>query len=78
MSGPFFFGVSTVKPSRAAAKVMREAARTHGARFIEADTPEGYRRWFEAPNLGAPFDRDAEAAVYQEISRRIKVVRDEE
>lgn len=64
----YMFGVSRRKPSRKDAKKMERVAERHGCTFVEANLPEGYRRWFAAPNRGAPFDRQTENAVMAELA----------
>ncbi|HWA76288.1 MAG TPA: hypothetical protein VG937_28310 [Polyangiaceae bacterium] len=75
MSNSFIFGVhrgSGAKLKPALRKIYDRAAKKHGAQLIEATLPGvGYQRWFTAPNLGAPFDRAIERAVYSEIEAEI-------
>lgn len=72
----FIFGVHRGPKAKLSARARRayeRAARANGARFIEAILPGiGYQRWFTAPNLGHPFDRATERAVYGEIDRSLR------
>lgn len=61
----YMFGVSTVRPTRAAAKKMNRVAEAEGAYLVEVTLPgEGYKRWFAGPNRGFPFDNALSNAVY--------------
>ena len=62
---PFLFGVSRRKLTPSATRVVARVAQSLGVDFIESHDAKGngYRRYFEAPNRGAPFDRELELAV---------------
>lgn len=64
------FGVSRVRPTRAAAKRMQAVADKHGADLVEVTLPgTGYQRWFEGPNRGFPFDKAMSDAVWADLER---------
>lgn len=62
------FGFSASKPLRKHARVERRVAKLHDARFIEADMPEGYRRWFATRNWGHPHDQATAYRVYRDLA----------
>lgn len=63
------FGSGRGKVSSAKAKKINRIARKHGYHFVAADMPEGPRFWFSGPNYGAPFDRAAETAIWDDLKR---------
>lgn len=66
----YMFGVSRVRPTRAAVRKMEKIAKEHDACLIEVDLPgTGYQRWFCAPNLGFPFDRATSDGVRADMER---------
>jgi hypothetical protein len=72
MRAPYMFGVHRTKLSERAREVYKRAAEKHGCTFIDGTFPGmGYQRWFEAPNRGAPFDRDIERAVFATIAAEL-------
>lgn len=62
----YHFGVGTGKVSEAQGKKLDKVARKHGATFTWAQMPEGWKFWFSARNLGAPFDDAVREAVLRE------------
>lgn len=61
------FGVSKGRIRASVGHRIDRAAKRHGAEFIWANMPDGPRAWFTCPNLGAPFDRQTERAVWAEL-----------
>jgi hypothetical protein len=71
----YLFGVHRGEAARLkprVRKVFERVARKHGVTLVEAILPgTGYQRWFAGPNLGAPFDRALERAVYADITAEL-------
>lgn len=66
------FGVSAVRPSRAAAKQMDRIAKRHGAYLVEATIPgTGYQRWFCCRNMGEPFNSRIAKDVLADIAAAV-------
>lgn len=64
MSFCFLLGAGHL-PQRA-----NKIARRHGAVLVNYTEPRGEKRhWFEAPNLGAPFDGATARAVADDLER---------
>lgn len=64
------YGVSRVRPTRAAAKRMQSIAARHESDLVEATLPgTGYQRWFTGPNMGHPFDAAMSRAVADDLRR---------
>ena len=67
-SGEHHFGVGRVRPSNRDARAIDAIAREHGAKFVQAQLPDGYRHWFVAPNMGEPFDSGTARSVLSAIA----------
>jgi len=66
----YFFGCGFGRIADKTAKRIDKIAREHGACFIATKIPgDGWRYWFAAPNLGAPFDQQTAAAVWVDLER---------
>lgn len=65
--GEFFFGTGRRPIKAREVKRIDKIAQAHGACFVCARLPEGWRSWFAAPNRGAPFDGQTEAAVWRAL-----------
>lgn len=73
----FFFGSSTTRVTRAAARKIASIARAEGAELVEVNVKPGqapginggrYQRWFTGPNQGNPFDQQLAARVSARIA----------
>lgn len=65
----FIFGQSNDKPPRWLAKILERVAKRHGATLVEAELPEGYRRWFTTTGYGHPFDAATAIAVARDLEK---------
>jgi len=63
----YMFGVSTRRPSRRAARKMQLIAQRHDADLIEADMPDGYRRWYQTRDYGWGSNQATERAVRADL-----------
>lgn len=63
----YLFGVRNGRLAPSEVQRRERIAQRHGAEFIHARLPEGWRSWFTAPNRGEPFDGDIRKAVEAEV-----------
>lgn len=62
------FGIGHDAPTQTNATKIGRIARTHGFGFVQTTMPgTGYQHWFAGPNRGAPFDGDAERAIWADL-----------
>lgn len=64
----YMFGVSTKRPTKHVAKIMERVAKENGAYLVEAQLPDGYKRWYCLPrSYGSPFDDQNSKAVLSAV-----------
>ena len=59
----YHFGQGRGRLSAAKCRALNTIARLHGAAFVHASLPEGYRYWFRKESEGRPFDAATARAV---------------
>lgn len=63
----YMFGCGTAKVSRTLGRRIDKIASRHGAWFVLACMPDGWRYWFACPNRGMPFDQWTRNAVMADV-----------